>query len=77
MMMSCKWIAAATALLLVAAARPANATTISLGTRIPISISTFAVPIDIADAQAVIAWEFDLIYDPRDVLGLYTRRSRD
>ena len=48
--------------------RSANATTISVGTRIPIDANTFAVPIDIAEAHAVIGWQFDLTYDATDVL---------
>ena len=48
-------------------ARQASATTLSLGTRIPIDATTFAVPIDIADGLAVVGWQFDLTYDPTDV----------
>ena len=48
-------------------ARPASATTLSLGARIPIDATTFAVPIDIADGLAVVGWQFDLTYDPADV----------
>lgn len=45
----------------------ASAATISLGTRIAISPTTFAVPIDIAGAVNVSSWTFDLTYDATDV----------
>jgi hypothetical protein len=63
-----RWIPfAAVVLLFLGGARHASAATISVGTRIPISATTFAVPIEIADAQDVISWEFDLTYDATDV----------
>src|SRR5262245_26406724 len=52
-----------TLLLLAALPRSASATTIAVGTRIPIDANTFAVPIDIIDGAAVIGWQFDLTYD--------------
>src|SRR5262245_56096374 len=48
-------------------ASSAAATTISVGSRITISPTTFAVPIEIAGASHVFSWEFDLTYDPSDV----------
>jgi hypothetical protein len=54
-------------LVLAALPRSANATTISVGTRIPIDATTFVVPIDITAGVSVIAWQFDLTYDPTDV----------
>ncbi|HUK35092.1 MAG TPA: PEP-CTERM sorting domain-containing protein [Vicinamibacterales bacterium] len=43
------------------------ATTISAGSRIAISPTTFALPIEISDAVNVASWAFDLTYDPTDV----------
>lgn len=40
---------------------------ISLGTPIPITADTFALPIEITDAVEVIAWSVGLNYDPTDV----------
>lgn len=40
---------------------------ISVGARIPISATTFALPIQITDAVELIAWSFGLAYDPTDV----------
>jgi hypothetical protein len=54
-------------LLLVGDARQASATTISIGTRIDISPTMFAIPIEITDAADVISWQFDLTYDSSDV----------
>jgi hypothetical protein len=45
----------------------ATASTISLGTRITISPTTFAVPVEITDAVEVSSWEVALTYDPADV----------
>ena len=56
----------AAALLTVGAGRAA-ASTISLGSRIPIDATRFALPIDVADAVHVSSWAFDLTYDPADV----------
>src|SRR5580765_3081449 len=50
----------------VAATRVA-ATTISLGSRIAISPTTFALPVQITGAIQVSSWEFALTYDPTDV----------
>jgi hypothetical protein len=44
------------------------AATIELGTRIPLTADTFALPIEITDAENVAFWEFALTYDPTDVL---------
>jgi hypothetical protein len=49
------------------AATPAHASSISVETRIPITATTFALPINIIDGLDVIAWEFDLTSDPTDV----------
>ena len=45
----------------------AEATTISLGSRIVISPTTFALPVEIAGAIQVSSWQFDLTYNPTDV----------
>jgi len=58
---------AACLLLLFCSTRQGSAATISIGSRIDISPTTFAVPIDIADAVDVFSWQFDLTYDPSDV----------
>jgi len=52
---------------LVAYADRAEASTLSLGSRIPIDATTFALPIDITGAVQVSSWTFDLTYDPADV----------
>ena len=54
-------------LLLAVLPRSANATTISVGMRIPIDANTFAVPIEITAGINVISWQFDLTYDATDV----------
>jgi len=54
-------------LLLSTAAAPASATSIAPGTPIPLSPTTFALPIDITGGQDVISWQFDLSYDAADV----------
>jgi len=41
--------------------------TISIGTRVSLSPTTFALPIDIMDPAGVDAWAFGLTYDPTDV----------
>jgi len=48
-------------------AAPAHASSLSVGTRIPISATTFALPIEIIDALDVVGWEFSLTYDAADV----------
>jgi len=48
-------------------AASAGATTIAVGSRITISPTTFAVPIEISGAVQVSSWQFDLHYDPADV----------
>jgi hypothetical protein len=40
---------------------------ISLGSRIDISPTTFALPILITDAVELVAWDVGLTYDPTDV----------
>jgi hypothetical protein len=45
----------------------ARATTLSVGARIPISPTTFAVPIEITGAIQVSSWQVDLLYNPADV----------
>ena len=57
----------ATVLLLCLDVRPAHAVAITLGSRIDLTPSTFALPIEIADAVAVSEWFLDITYDPTDV----------
>jgi len=45
-----------------------HATSITTGTRIVVSPTTIAVPIEIADAHSVVGWQFDLTYDATDLL---------
>ena len=45
----------------------AGASSISLGGRIAISPTTFALPVVITGARQVSSWQFDLTYDPTDV----------
>ena len=45
----------------------AAATSLTVGSRIPISATTFAVPIEMSGAVNVSSWQFDLTYDPTDV----------
>ena len=45
----------------------AGATAMSVGARIDITPTTFAVPIEIADAVDIVSWVFDLTYDADDV----------
>src|SRR5262245_42871261 len=47
--------------------RPAHAVVISLGSRIDLTPTTFALPIEIADAVGVSEWFLDITYDPTDV----------
>src|SRR5688572_14070787 len=47
--------------------REANAVLIT-GTRIPLTATTFALPVEITDAIELSEWTFDLTYDPTDVL---------
>lgn len=54
-------------MLALAGADRADAATISVGARIDISPTTFAVPVEISDGVDVIAWEFDLSFDATDV----------
>jgi len=57
-----------TAVILVGAgATRAAASTISLGSRIVISPTTFALPVEITGAIQVSSWEFALTYNPADV----------
>jgi len=44
-----------------------SASTITVGTAIPLSPTTFALPIEIFDAVHLTGWQFDLAYDPSDV----------
>src|SRR5262249_34487029 len=48
-------------------ATQASATSISIGSRIPITSTTFALPIEISGAVTVSGWQFDLIYNATDV----------
>jgi hypothetical protein len=50
-----------------AGTRQISASTISVGTAIPLSPTTFALPIEITDATQLSGWQFDLAYDPSDV----------
>ena len=43
------------------------ASTFSIGAEIPITATTFALPIAISAGIDVIGWQFDLTYDPTDV----------
>jgi hypothetical protein len=45
----------------------ALASSISPGSRIPITATTFALPVDIAGGVNVTSWQFDLTFDPTDV----------
>lgn len=45
----------------------ASAATIGVGTRIGISLTSFALPIEVAGAAGLTGWEFSLLYDPADV----------
>ncbi|HKU13215.1 MAG TPA: hypothetical protein VJQ52_02415 [Steroidobacteraceae bacterium] len=56
------------ALLLLCGIHEAGAALITTGARIPLTSTTFALPIEISDAIAVSEWTFDLTYDPSDVL---------
>jgi hypothetical protein len=58
---------AAVLLLILGNTRQTSAAIISAGSRIDISPTTFAIPIDISDGQEVFSWQFDLTYDPSDV----------
>ena len=53
--------------LLGAGATHATASTISLGSRIVISPTTFALPVEITGAIQVSSWDFALTYNPADV----------
>jgi hypothetical protein len=49
-------------------AQAARASTIELGARIPIPLTTaFALPVQIVGANELTGWEFSLLYDPTDV----------
>jgi len=54
-------------LLLLSAPSVLSATTISVGPRIIVDATTFAVPVDITGGANVIGWQFDLMYDASDV----------
>lgn len=54
-------------LLLCADARHAYAVAITLGSRIDLTPTTFALPVEITDAVGVSEWFLDLTYDPTDV----------
>jgi PEP-CTERM motif len=56
------------AVLVVLSGLPATAAIISLGTRINISPTTFALPIEVSGENSVFGWQFDLTYDPSDVI---------
>jgi hypothetical protein len=44
-----------------------GAPTLSVGAAIPLSSTTFVVPIEIADAVELVAWTFDLTFNPAAV----------
>jgi hypothetical protein len=50
-----------------ASTRNVSASTIAVGTAIPLSPTAFALPIEITDAIQLSGWQFDLAYDPSDV----------
>jgi hypothetical protein len=58
---------AATFFAVILLATAAGATSISVGSSIPVSATTIAVPVEITDGHAVIGWQFDLSYDPTDL----------
>jgi hypothetical protein len=58
---------AATAFVLALLPTTASATSITTGTRIVVSPTTIAVPIEIVDAHSVVGWQFDLTYDATDL----------
>jgi hypothetical protein len=62
--LSCATIAFA---LSFAGVRQVSASTITVGTAIPLSPTTFALPIEIVDAVQLTGWQFDLSYDASDV----------
>lgn len=55
------------AVLFMGIAGQARASTIQLGTRVAISPTEFALPVEIVDASELTGWEFSLLYDPTDV----------
>jgi len=52
---------------LVGLAGQARASTIVAGSRITISPTEFALPVEIIEAHELTGWEFSLLYDPTDV----------
>ena len=65
--MRCTTMFALTLAALVSGAVTASSATISTGSAIPLTATSFALPIEITDAVALTAWQFDLRYDPTDV----------
>jgi hypothetical protein len=55
-------------LLSIGGVREAGAAFITVGARIPLTATTFVLPIEISEAFEVGEWTFDLTYDPDDVL---------
>jgi hypothetical protein len=53
--------------IIAAAPSPVDAATIAIGTRVDLSPTTFAVPIDVAGAILADSWQFDLTYDASDI----------
>ena len=62
------WLRALGAMLLLGAGQQqAHALPITFGTRIELTPTTFALPIEVTDAVEVSEWSLDLTYDPTDV----------
>jgi hypothetical protein len=60
-------IAAVVVALLIGLAGSVRAGTITLGSRVTISPTEFALPVEVVDAVELTGWEFSLLYDPTDV----------
>ena len=54
-------------MLCIGVASSAEAGFITLGARIPITPTSFALPVEVVGVVELSAWEFDLAYDPTDV----------
>lgn len=62
------WLRALGVMLLIGAGQqPAHAVPITFGTRIELTPTTFALPLEVTDAVEVSEWSLDLTYDPTDV----------
>ena len=67
--MKIRWIAVSIVLAALSCVRvdSAVAASITIGTEIPITATTFALPLQITGGVQVTAWQFDLSFDPNDV----------